>query len=167
MNIGEKLQYYRKKAGLSQEELGQKLFVSRQTVSQWEMNKTLPTIDNLMLLKTIYGIPVDDFLSGDDPTENHVENRKEEPTEKYDYVYSKLELHDFNKRYVISKVLNAIVLLIVMSALLIISAVTNGGNTAIAAFTLILFCGGYSMPNSLQIKQKSRKLCFMSVADIP
>lgn len=43
MTVGEKIQYYRKQNGMSREELGQKLFVSRQTVSLWEMDKTLPT----------------------------------------------------------------------------------------------------------------------------
>ena len=50
MTVGEKIQFYRKKIGLSQEELGQKMLVSRQTVSLWEMDKTLPTVDNLIRL---------------------------------------------------------------------------------------------------------------------
>jgi len=65
MTVGEKIQYYRKQQGLSQEELGQKLLVSRQTVSLWEMNKTLPTVDNLILLKEIFGISVDSLLTED------------------------------------------------------------------------------------------------------
>ena len=54
MTTGEKIQFYRKKIGLSQEELGQKMLVSRQTVSLWEMDKTLPTVDNLLRLKDIF-----------------------------------------------------------------------------------------------------------------
>ena len=50
MTVGEKIQKYRKDLGMSQEELGQKLLVSRQTISLWEKNQTVPTIDNLMLL---------------------------------------------------------------------------------------------------------------------
>ena len=46
MTIGEKIQKYRKDLGLSQEELGQKLIVSRQTLSLWEKDQTVPTIDN-------------------------------------------------------------------------------------------------------------------------
>ena len=63
MTIGERIQYYRKKTGLSQEELGSKSFVSRQTVSLWKMDKTMPTIENLMLLKDLFKISVDDILS--------------------------------------------------------------------------------------------------------
>ena len=39
MTVGEKIQFYRKKIGLSQEELGQKLLVSRRTVSLWELDR--------------------------------------------------------------------------------------------------------------------------------
>ncbi len=63
MTVGEKIQYYRKKNGLSQEELGFKLLVSRQTVSLWEMDKTTPTVDNLLRLKEIFGVSLDNMLS--------------------------------------------------------------------------------------------------------
>jgi len=69
MTVGENIQKYRKNLGLSQEELGQKLFVSRQTVSLWENNQTVPTIDNLMLLKDVFQVSVDEILSADDKVE--------------------------------------------------------------------------------------------------
>ena len=69
MTVGEKIQYYRKKIGLSQEELGQKMLVSRQTVSLWEMDKTLPTVDNLLRLKEIFGVSIDDILCKEGLTE--------------------------------------------------------------------------------------------------
>ena len=55
--------YYRKKAEMSQEELGNQLFVTRQTVSQWENDQSLPSIDNLLRLKEIFGVSVDKMLS--------------------------------------------------------------------------------------------------------
>ena len=67
MTIGERLQQYRKNLGLSQEELGQRLFVSRQTVSQWETDQTLPTVDNLIRLKELFGVSVDTILCGNAP----------------------------------------------------------------------------------------------------
>ena len=54
MTVGQRIQEHRKKNGLSQEELGQRLLVSRQTVSLWETDQTLPTVDNLLLLKEIF-----------------------------------------------------------------------------------------------------------------
>ena len=62
MTIGEKIQFYRKNLGLSQEELGQKLYVSRQTVSLWEKDQTVPTIDNLVQLKEIFNVSFDELL---------------------------------------------------------------------------------------------------------
>ncbi|MBQ4313784.1 MAG: helix-turn-helix transcriptional regulator, partial [Clostridia bacterium] len=61
MTIGEKIQHHRKNAGLSQEELGQRLLVSRQTISLWEHTQTIPTRDNLIRLKEIFGISVDEI----------------------------------------------------------------------------------------------------------
>lgn len=66
MTIGKRIQMYRKQLGMSQEELGQKMLVSRQTISLWEKDQTTPTIDNLMRLKEVFGVSVDDILNTDD-----------------------------------------------------------------------------------------------------
>lgn len=97
MTVGEKIQYYRKKSGLSQEELGQKLLVSRQTVSLWEMDKTLPTVDNLIRLKEIFSVAVDDILSESEITEEVMEEQKEEVKESYQFQYSEWEMHELFK----------------------------------------------------------------------
>lgn len=62
MTVGESIFKLRKSHGLSQEELATKMLVSRQTVSLWEKGETLPTIDNLMRLKEIFGVTVDKVL---------------------------------------------------------------------------------------------------------
>ena len=69
MTVGERIQQYRKRLHLSQVELGQRLLVSRQTVSQWETDQTLPTVDNLMRLKEVFGISIDTLLCGDSASE--------------------------------------------------------------------------------------------------
>lgn len=66
MTISEKIQRYRKSAGLSQEELAKSLLVSRQTISLWENGQTLPTIDNLIRLREIFGVSLDDMLCADE-----------------------------------------------------------------------------------------------------
>ena len=83
MTVGEKIQFYRKKIGLSQEDLGKKLLVSRQTVSLWEIDKTLPTVDNLIRLKEIFGVSIDDILTDSDITEAPFDV----PKEKYQFDY--------------------------------------------------------------------------------
>ena len=84
MTVGEKIQYYRKKIGLSQEELGQKMLVSRQTVSLWEMDKTLPTVDNLIRLKEIFSVSIDGILSEAEPTEENMNRPQEAYVFKYE-----------------------------------------------------------------------------------
>lgn len=69
MTIGEKIQLYRKKLNMSQEELSKKLFVSRQTISLWEKGETVPTIDNLLRLKEIFDVSIDMILDAD-PSNN-------------------------------------------------------------------------------------------------
>ena len=63
MKIGEKLIRLRTLAGLSQEQLSEKIDVSRQSVSKWEMDQALPQIDKVMQLCKLYGITADDLLS--------------------------------------------------------------------------------------------------------
>lgn len=90
MTVGEKIQKYRKDLGLSQEELGQKLLVSRQTISLWEKDQTVPTIDNLMRLSDIFGISVDEILN----SENKEQNAEIQPNESYRFAFSKQELNE-------------------------------------------------------------------------
>mgnify|MGYP002584552440 CR=1 FL=1 len=90
MTIGSSIQKYRKELSMSQEELGQKLLVSRQTISLWEKDQTAPTIDNLMRLREVFGVSVDKILGLEDKT-NAQEN---EPDETYRFNYSKNELNE-------------------------------------------------------------------------
>ena len=60
-----RLMNYRKKAGLSQEELADKLGVSRQAVSKWECAESSPDTDNLIALAKIYGISLDELINGE------------------------------------------------------------------------------------------------------
>lgn len=64
MTVGESIYNLRKELGLSQEALAKEMLVSRQTVSLWEKDKTLPSIDNLMRLKALFGVSLDKFLCG-------------------------------------------------------------------------------------------------------
>lgn len=89
MSLGEKIQFYRKQKNLSQEQLGEMLFVSRQTVSQWEKDQTTPTIDNLLKLKEIFGVSVDELLSEDTQTVQKDLQAQDEPPESITVCYQK------------------------------------------------------------------------------
>lgn len=65
MDIGSKLKKLRENHCLSQEELALKLFVSRQTISNWETNKTLPDIKSLINISYIFNVSLDNFLKED------------------------------------------------------------------------------------------------------
>ncbi|MFQ9125948.1 MAG: helix-turn-helix transcriptional regulator [Butyricicoccaceae bacterium] len=62
MTTGEKIAALRRDHKLSQEALGEKLGLSRQAVSKWEADQAVPTMDNLMELSRLFGVPVDTLL---------------------------------------------------------------------------------------------------------
>ncbi len=63
MNFGKKILDARKKANLSQEEIAEKLNITRQTVSKWESNETVPNINQVKLLAKIYKISLEELLN--------------------------------------------------------------------------------------------------------
>ncbi|WP_101773385.1 helix-turn-helix domain-containing protein [Peptostreptococcus faecalis] len=65
MNPNEQIKFKRKELNLSQEELAEKLFVSRQTVSNWENGRSFPDVQNLIALSILYGISLDELVKGD------------------------------------------------------------------------------------------------------
>ena len=64
MNIGEKLYELRKGKNLSQEEVADKLNVTRQTISKWETNQSTPDFDKIKPLCELYEITADELLTG-------------------------------------------------------------------------------------------------------
>ena len=66
MEFNEKLQKLRKQKGITQEELAQRLYVSRTAVSKWESGRGYPSIDSLKAVAEFYGVTVDALLSGDE-----------------------------------------------------------------------------------------------------
>ena len=60
MELGEQLKAYRQKVPLSQEELANRVYVSRQTISNWENNKTYPDVNSLVLLSEVFQVSLPD-----------------------------------------------------------------------------------------------------------
>ena len=83
MKFNEKLIALRKKEGLSQEELGYKLNVTRQTVSKWELGQTTPEMDKLAEMSKIFNVSVDELINDSeerkdinmDPINNKIEDQ--------------------------------------------------------------------------------------------
>ena len=77
MTFGEKLQGLRQKAGMSQDALAEKLNVSRQAVSRWERDETMPETEKVILLAELFGVTTDYLLRPDQ--ERREEQRAEQP----------------------------------------------------------------------------------------
>lgn len=65
MTFAEKLKSIRKKAGMSQEKLAEKIGVSRQAITKWETDAGIPDIDNMMALSSLFNISLDELLSNE------------------------------------------------------------------------------------------------------
>lgn len=88
MTLGNSLSGARKKSGLSQEEVAEKLGVSRQTVSKWEQNETVPDIYQSKKLASAYGMALDELTDFDFELSNIqeiIEKTDEEKSSKIDW----------------------------------------------------------------------------------
>ena len=65
MELGSQIKRHRTDRGLSQDDLAAKIYVSRQTVSSWENDKTYPDVESLLLLSVLFDVTVDELIKGD------------------------------------------------------------------------------------------------------
>lgn len=65
MELNTQIKKYRNSMNLSQEELAEKVYVTRQTISNWENNKNYPDIHSLLLLSSLFNISLDQLIKGD------------------------------------------------------------------------------------------------------
>lgn len=65
MELPQQLKANRERLGLTQEDVAQRIFVSRQTMSSWETGKTYPDVQSLLLLSNLFGVSIDSFVKGD------------------------------------------------------------------------------------------------------
>ena len=86
MTLAEKLKSIRKQAGMSQEQLAEKLGVSRQAVTKWETNAGIPDIENVMALSALFDISMDELLSNEKGTKK--------PT---DYLFESITEYDIDE----------------------------------------------------------------------
>ena len=65
MNISRTIREQRNKLSLSQDELGEKVYVTRQTISNWENDKSYPDVHSLILLSQVFDMTIDNLVKGD------------------------------------------------------------------------------------------------------
>lgn len=88
MSLGDNLFNARKKSGMSQEEVAEKLGVSRQTISKWELDETLPDIRQSKKLSNLYHLTLDELIDFDidvKEIEQIIERTSEETEQKIDW----------------------------------------------------------------------------------
>lgn len=73
MEIGKKLKEARINSGLTQEQVAEDIKVTRQTISNWENERSYPDIMNVIDLSNLYSLSLDDLLKGDDKMIEHLE----------------------------------------------------------------------------------------------
>lgn len=125
MQIGNQIKKYRESLKLSQEELADKIFVTRQTISNWENDKNYPDIKSISLLCNLFDVSLDQFIEGD------IEEMKK--------IISEKEMSDYNRISILFTIEMIIVLfsaypllkflqitgIIIWSIMLIITLITS------------------------------------------
>lgn len=102
MNLGENLFQARKKKGLSQEAVAGKLGVSRQTISKWETDETLPDIRQAKKLAVLYGLTLDELIEFDadvQEIQEVINKTTEETVNKVDWTKVWAEKYPILARY--------------------------------------------------------------------
>ena len=89
MELGKQIKMHRQEAHLSQEELANRVYVSRQTISNWENDKSYPDVNSLVLLSEIFQISLDRLIKGDIEVMKDVIQKEEiEKMKRYGNIFS-------------------------------------------------------------------------------
>lgn len=89
MELGKQIKKYRQEAKLSQDELANRIYVSRQTISNWENDKSYPDVNSLVLLSEIFQISLDKLIKGDiDTMKEAIQNEEITKLKCYGTIYT-------------------------------------------------------------------------------
>lgn len=108
--IGAQLQANRQAAGLTQEQVAAQLYITRQTISRWEQDKTMPNIYALKDLAALYGVSLDALVTAPDPISS---NQEATPMKKINW-FSLFGVFWFNLLVMLAVVLTAGTILITL-----------------------------------------------------
>lgn len=132
MDLGERLYALRKSKNLTQDEVAEKLKVTRQTISKWETNQSTPDFDKIVPLCELFEIGVEELLTGKKPEE--VQEEQENNGEK---VLTKQEVKEKSAKVVSS----SIFIYIVAIAFLMIAIPVQHANPIVATSVFLLLIG--------------------------
>lgn len=135
MDLGERLFELRKSKNLTQDEVAEKLKVTRQTVSKWETNQSTPDFDKIVPLCELFEIGVEELLTGKKPEEVQEEQEKTENNEEK--VLTKQEVKEKSAKVVSSSVF----IYIAAIAFLMIAIPVQHANPVVAISVFLLLIG--------------------------
>ena len=130
MNLGDRLMELRKSKHLSQEEVAEKINVSRQTISKWETNQSTPDFDKIIPLCELYAISTEELITGNKPVK-----------EEKEIVYIEKEEEDIHKDKRTKGLVISILLFFVAIAWIMISIPVLEFNPVVCSAIFILICG--------------------------
>ncbi|MCX4302806.1 MAG: helix-turn-helix domain-containing protein [Clostridia bacterium] len=134
MDIGEKLFELRKQKNLSQEEVAEKLNVTRQTVSKWETNQSTPDFDKIIPICELFEISTEELLTGKKVEEK---NEKQESSEKEKFEEKTMTKEEVRRKS--AEVVSTSVLLYILSIVFIMIAIPVQKMNPIVASAIFLF----------------------------
>ncbi|MDN6643296.1 MAG: helix-turn-helix domain-containing protein, partial [Lactococcus sp.] len=139
MEIGKRIKAYRSLLNFSQDDLAKKIFVSRQTISNWETDKTYPDIQSMIALSILFDVSLDELIKAD-----------------LEEIKMKISRNKFNQQ----SDLHVIIMLIstVFSALSVGLVVSFPESNAIMLVPLVLFLPGIWSSLKLEIFKKENDL---------
>ena len=93
MELGKQIKKYRNELSLSQDVLAEKVYVSRQTISNWENDKSYPDVNSLVRLSEVFNTSIDNLIKGDvEVMKEQVKNEDRKEFEKLSQVFAVLFL---------------------------------------------------------------------------
>ena len=136
MDIGNQIKERRQRLGLSQEELAERLYVSRATVSHWETSKTLPDVQSMLLLANLFGTTIDVLVRGDVDEMREMVEKDERRTKTFAVALTAVEIAvvavlaitaEVGRAY-LEPVLRLLLAVLVLASSLVAVAARRGGS---------------------------------------
>ena len=143
MELGTQIRKYRNERTLSQEALAEKVYVSRQTVSNWENDKSYPDVNSLVLLSEVFEISLDQLIKGD------VEMMKEQ-----------IDQTDQKKFERLSNIFTILFLAVLITPVPLVHFLSYAG---LAIWIVILGAGGYA---AMLVEREKKKFDMQTYREI-
>ena len=143
MELGKQIKKYRNERTLSQEALAEKVYVSRQTVSNWENDKSYPDVNSLVLLSEVFEISLDQLIKGD------VEMMKEQ-----------IDQTDQKKFELLSNIFTILFLAVLITPVPLVHFLSYAG---LAIWIVILGAGSYA---AMLVEREKKKFDMQTYREI-